>query len=330
MLFDLDGFKGYNDTFGHLAGDALLGRLGAKLEEEVGGRGAAYRLGGDEFCVALEADANAVEEAIAAAVAALTERGEHFSIGTSYGVVLIPHEADSLEYALQLADERMYAHKHGRSSVAGDQARGVLMNTMHAKQPALRDHSTEVAELAVTVARRLGLTAEEVDEVRRAAELHDVGKVGIPDAILDKPGPLNTDEWEFMRQHTILGERILSAAAALRPVAQLVRSSHERWDGGGYPDGLRGTEIPRGSRIVAVCDAYEAMTSDRPYRRALTPAMASAELLATAGTQFDPEVVDVFVRELADRAPETASAGRINRPVQVVAERVRNLLAQSG
>jgi diguanylate cyclase (GGDEF)-like protein len=330
MLFDLDGFKVYNDTFGHLAGDALLGRLGAKLEAEVAGRGGAYRLGGDEFCVALEAEVDAVEESIAAVVVALTERGEHFSIGTSYGVVLVPHEADSLEYALQLADERMYAHKHGRSSAASEQARGVLMSTMDAKQPALREHSTEVAQLAVAVARRLGLTAEETDEVARAAELHDVGKVGIPDAILNKPGPLNADEWEFMRQHTILGERILSAAAALRPVAQLVRSSHERWDGRGYPDGLQGNEIPRGSRIVAVCDAYEAMTSDRPYRRAMSPAVACAELLAMSGTQFDPDVVDAFVGELADRAPAAAPADQIDRPVKVVAERVRSLLAASG
>jgi hypothetical protein len=141
----------------------------------------------------------------------------------------------------------------------------------------------------VGIARRLEMTAEEVDEVARAAELHDVGKVGVPDAILDKPGHLDPGEWEFMRQHTILGERILNAAPALRPVARLVRSSHERWDGTGYPDRLKGAEIPRGSRIVAVCDAYEAMTTHRAYRSAFSPADALNELRCGAGTQFDPK-----------------------------------------
>ncbi len=328
-VLDLDGFKRYNDTFGHHAGDALLARLGAKLNAELEGFGEAYRLGGDEFCVVQKIEADGVEAAIAASVHALTESGEQFSIDASYGVVLLPHEADSLDYALQLADERMYAQKHGRSSGAGEQARDVLIRTMDAKQPALGDHSSEVAELAIAVARRLGMTAEEIDEVCRAAELHDVGKVGIPDAVLDKPGPLDADEWEFMRQHTLLGERILSAAPSLRPVARLVRSSQERWDGTGYPDGLAGTAIPRGSRIIAVCDAYEAMTADRPYRGARSSEDACAELRASAGTQFDAEVVDVFVLEVSGRG--TADAETTNEtewPVQALAARVRTLLSQ--
>jgi HD-GYP domain-containing protein (c-di-GMP phosphodiesterase class II) len=283
MLFDLNGFKAHNDTFGHLAGDAL------------------------------------------------SEAGEEFSISASYGVVLLPHEADSLEHALQVADERMYAQKHKRSSGAREQTRDVLMRTMQAKQPSLRAHSSEVANLAVAVARRLGMDSEEIDEVARAAELHDVGKVGIPDAILDKPGPLDGNEWEFMRRHTILGERILNAAAALRPVARLVRCSHERWDGSGYPDRLEGEEIPRGSRIVAVCDAYEAMTSDRTYRSALTHEAAQKELRASAGTQFDPEVVEAFLAELAQREGPSATSGEpIDAPLQVVADHVRTLLAAAG
>ena len=132
-----------------------------------------------------------------------------------------------------------------------------------------------------------------------------------------------------MRQHTILGERILSAAAALRPVARLVRSSHERWDGTGYPDGLRATEIPLGSRVVAVCDAYEAMTSDRPYRGAISPEAACRELRATAGTQFDPEVVDAFIREIDRRNTSQPSASeQIDPPLQALADHVRHLLAQ--
>jgi diguanylate cyclase (GGDEF)-like protein/putative nucleotidyltransferase with HDIG domain len=328
MLFDLNGFKAYNDTFGHLAGDALLARLGTKLAAQVEPAGEAYRLGGDEFCAVLDTDSENLEETIAATAQALSEAGEEFSVTASYGVVLLPHEADGLERALQLADERMYAHKHGRGSAAGQQARDVLIRTMQAKEPSLERHSDEVAQLAAAVGRRLGMSAEEVDVVTRAAELHDIGKVGIPDAILDKPGPLAPAEWEFIHEHTILGERILSAAAALRPVARIVRSTHERWDGGGYPDGLAGPDIPRGARVVAVCDAYEAMTSDRAYRKALSRADACAELRATAGTQFDPEVVEAFVAELerrADAGPETG--GALDPPVLAAAAHVRTLLA---
>jgi diguanylate cyclase (GGDEF)-like protein/putative nucleotidyltransferase with HDIG domain len=329
MLLDLNGFKAYNDTFGHVAGDALLARLGAKLAAQVGTSGEAYRLGGDEFCAVLDAESERLEQTIASTAQALSESGEEFSISASYGVVLLPHEADGLERALQLADERMYAHKRRRGSAAGQQARDVLMRTMHAKEPSLSRHSDEVAQLAAAVARRLGMNAEAVDEVTRAAELHDIGKVGIPDAILNKPGPLDAAEWDFMREHTILGERILSGAAALRPVARIVRSTHERWDGTGYPDGLAGSDIPRGARIVAVCDAYEAMTSDRAYRRALPRSAACAELRAMAGTQFDPEVVAAFVGEIERLADSDAAGVEVDPPVSAVAEHVRTLLTPS-
>jgi diguanylate cyclase (GGDEF)-like protein len=310
MLFDLDGFKNYNDTFGHLAGDALLARLGGKLAATVAPEGTAYRLGGDEFCALLPAPRRSEElhALVSSAAGALEEHGETFSVKASCGAVLVPHEAATADYALQLADERMYARKRSRSTTAQEQAQDVLVRIMHAKQPDLHDHSTGVARLAVAVGRRLGMNAEELDELTRAAELHDVGKVAIPDAILNKPGKLDDTEWEFMRQHTILGERILSAAPALRPVAKIVRASHERWDGGGYPDGLSGESIPLAARIVAVCDAYEAITSDRCYRQARSLDAARAELLRSAGTQFDPAVVDAFVEELDGPADPTAQA----------------------
>ncbi len=304
MLFDLDGFKGYNDTFGHLAGDALLARLGGKLAAAVFPNGTAYRLGGDEFCVLLPARPGQLQDAIACAASALCERGETFAVKASCGAVLLPHEANTPDYALQLADERMYARKVGRPSAVREQTRDVLVRIMHAKQPGLPDHSTGVARLAVAVGRRLGMDAEQIDELARAAELHDIGKVGIPDAILSKPGTLEAEEWQLIRQHTLLGERILSAAAALRPVARIVRSSHERWDGGGYPDGLAGESIPLAARIVSVCDAYDAMVSDRCYRPALSPARARQELVREAGHQFDPHVVAIaldVLDQLEDR-----------------------------
>ena len=167
----------------------------------------------------------------------------------------------------------------------------------------------------------MGIEGEELEDITRAAHLHCVGKVGIPDAIINKPGPLTQHEWEFMRQHTIVGEQLLSASPSLRPVAALVRASHERWDGRGYPDGRAGEEIPLGSRIVAVCDAYAAMTSERPYRAALSQAEARAELRAGAGSQFDPAVVVSFLREL-----ELADQESARDPVHDAAEHVRELL----
>jgi diguanylate cyclase (GGDEF)-like protein len=298
VVLDLDGFKGYNDTFGHLAGDALLARLGGKLAAAVFPHGTAYRLGGDEFCALLPARAEGLQATVARAAAALCERGETFTVQASCGAVLVPHEASTADYALQLADERMYARKASRPSAVREQTRDVLVRIMHAKQPGLPDHSTGVAQLAVAVGRRLGMDAEQIDELGRAAELHDIGKVGIPDAILGKPGTLNSEEWEFIRQHTILGERILSAAPALRPVATIVRASHERWDGRGYPDRLRGEQIPLAARIVAVCDAYEAITDNRCYRGARSSEEAREELLREAGGQFDPAVVAAFLEEL--------------------------------
>jgi diguanylate cyclase (GGDEF)-like protein len=305
MVFDLDGFKSYNDTFGHMAGDALLARMGRKLDEVAFPDGVAYRLGGDEFCVVLPASSEQVPAAMAAVTEALREDGETFSIAASGGSVLMPQEASTAEYALQLADERMYLRKQQRRpTVAREQTRDVLVRIMQAKQPGLHDHTSHVSQLAVAVARRLDLVGEEIDEVARAADLHDIGKVGIPDAILEKPGALDPAEWDLVRQHTLFGERILSAAAALRPVARIVRSSHERWDGRGYPDGLAAEEIPLAARIVAVCDAYDAMVSDRCYREALSPSAAREELVQEAGRQFDPQVVSIVLETLAGLGQE--------------------------
>ena len=309
LIFDLDGFKRYNDTFGHPAGDALLARLGQRLRAAAGRANArAYRLGGDEFCVLAPVDGDG-EPVVEATTAALTESGTGFEVRSSYGVVLLPGEANDPAAALQLADRRLYARKHGGGrAAAGQQTRDVLLQVLHEREPDLRGHVDDVAQLTVAVARRMELSAEDLDAVSRAAELHDVGKMAVPDPILQKPGPLDEAEWSLMHQHTLVGERILTAAPALVPVARLVRSSHERWDGSGYPDGLAGEDIPLGSRIVSVCDAFHAMTSDRPYRRSMTPGEALAELERCAGCQFDPGVVEVFKQAFADleRAPGAA------------------------
>lgn len=300
-LFDLDGFKTYNDTFGHPAGDALLTRMAHRLETDLATRASAYRMGGDEFCVLSLPDCDDHGAIATLAANALSERGEGFQVTASYGSVTLPKEATTATAALREADRRMYARKSldSRSS-AGRQSADVLLRILAERNQDLGVHLDEVTSLAEAVADQMGLPDEERAPLLQAASLHDVGKAAIPDDILEKNGPLDEDEWEFMRRHTITGERILSAAPALLPASKLVRSSHERFDGDGYPDRLVGAEIPLGARIIAVCDAFDAMVSERPYRSRLESAQALAELRRCAGAQFDPEVVEVFGEVLLD------------------------------
>jgi two-component system cell cycle response regulator len=300
VLFDLDGFKHYNDTFGHPAGDALLIRLGAGLSSFLEGRGTAFRMGGDEFCALLEPAGRAIEPLVVGAAAALSERGEGFEIGCSYGAIELPAEASDVAEALRIADQRMYAQKNAGRMSASRQSKDVLLRALAERNPELRTHLSGVAQLAEATALRLRLGHDEIEQVRHAAELHDVGKVAVPDAILTKPGPLDDDEWAFIRRHTLIGERIVAAAPALTRVAALVRSSHERWDGAGYPDGLAAEAIPLGARIVAVADAFDAMTGPRPYSTARSEDEALEELRRCAGTQFDAAVVEAFVAAWRD------------------------------
>jgi two-component system, cell cycle response regulator len=301
-MFDLDGFKTYNDTFGHLAGDQLLARLGQHLCDTVAAHGAAYRLGGDEFCVLLGAACTAPDKIAADAARALSESGSGFSIGASHGTVTIPSEANDVSAALHIADTRMYTNKSGRrAATIVAQTRDVLLCATAEHSASLPAHMLEVGELSRNVAQRLGLDAETVDLTLRVGELHDVGKIAIPQSILAKPAPLSDSEWKFIRKHTLIGERVLNAAPALRPVAKLVRSTHERYDGQGYPDKLSGEQIPLPARIVFACDAFHAMITARPYAPAMSDQDARAELNRCAGSQFDPSVIAALLAELDQR-----------------------------
>ncbi|MCE3287957.1 MAG: diguanylate cyclase and metal dependent phosphohydrolase [Gaiellaceae bacterium] len=299
MLFDLDGFKGYNDTFGHPAGDALLTRLGEKLATAPKADGAAYRLGGDEFCLLATVADGEAEPLIDRACAALSERGEGFEIETSFGAIILPDEASDASHALQLADERLYAQKYSRRGES-DRTMAALLEALLVRDPAVQEQLIGVGSLATEVGQMLGLRRDELEELGRAAQLHDLGKLAVPDEILSKPGPLDEREWAFVRQHTIVGERILRASPALRSVATVVRASHENWDGSGYPDGLAGDDIPLASRIIRACNAFVAMTSQRPYRDAMEVDDALKELTHCAGTDFDPTVARVLVARVRD------------------------------
>jgi diguanylate cyclase (GGDEF)-like protein len=307
VLFDLNGFKSYNDTFGHPAGDALLSRLAAKLGAAVAPDGCAYRMGGDEFCVLLPAphpDPHRIAQA-------LGESGEGFDVTSAYGVAVIPDDATTVSTALSVADERLYAHKESLAEIRRETAYEPLLRTFAGLEPEAHGYVADVSSLAVRVGEQLGLAPEELEELRLAAELHDVGKLAVPDVVLRKAGPLEPTEWRFIHSHTLIAQRILSGAPALRPAGAIVRSTHENWDGTGYPDGLAGESIPLAARIVAVCDAYSAITSNRPHRAARMPAEALDELRRCAGRQFDPEVVGLLCKVLAaeDEPAPTLAGG---------------------
>ena len=293
-VYDLDGFKAYNDEHGHLAGDELLVRLAERLSAAIGPQGRAFRLGGNEFCALIPTDRAGAELVRRRAHEALAQRDEADEIHGSCGTVLMPIEAPGVQRALRLADRRMHAEKESARNPSSRESADVLLKVLSERDGDLGHHIGDVAVLAQATAQRLGLPDNDVRRVRLAAELHDVGKSAIPDAILNKPDTLDENEWEFMRAHTIIGERIIRAAPSLADVAELVRASHERVDATGYPDGLRGEAIPLGARIIAVCDACDAMISPRPYREPVTVTEALQELRRCRGSQFDARIVDTF------------------------------------
>jgi two-component system, cell cycle response regulator len=315
VLLDLNGFKSYNDAFGHAAGDTVLVRLGRALAESAR-TGKAYRMGGDEFCVLAVCPPHAVGAFSARCAAAMALRGQGFSITAAHGVVTIPGEHGTPASALALADERMYQQKRGGRIPAARQSANVLTALAEEHAPVLARHMRSVGELAHAVAVELGVSGAELEALRYAAGLHDIGKLAIPNDVLEKPGPLTEDEWQLIRRHTVVGERILATAPALERSARLVRWSHERIDGQGYPDGLRGDQIPLSARIIAAANAYDAMLTVQPYQPARPSDEALSELRRCAGTQFDAAAVAALERIIA-HVPEPPPA--VEAPVQPAA-----------
>jgi diguanylate cyclase (GGDEF)-like protein/putative nucleotidyltransferase with HDIG domain len=318
-IVDLDAFAGINDERGYATGDAVLAAVGDLIDRATRITDVTCRVGADEFALLLpETDAEAAEGAGQRVLAELEafESGDVHGLSASIGLCEYAsgQSPDDILNAARQAVLEARAHGGGRIAVwagrppvADDPQRGggdvaaALAAALEERDTYTGEHSESVVELTARVAEALGLGGAEVSRVRMAALLHDIGKVGIPDEILNKPGPLDEREWEIMRQHPVIGERILRAIPGLGSIARVVRHEHERWDGDGYPDGLKGNEIPLEARIILACDAYHAMVSDRPYRRAMPHADAIAELSRNAGTQFDPEVVEMLIGYLYGR-----------------------------
>ena len=300
LLARLDGFAAYDAAFGHRAGDALLVRLADELRRAVRDEAVAYRPGGTTFCALAGDDVALDRRARAPRVrGALREQGNGFAVAASVGRVSIPREAASAGEALRIADARADLARRA----ADPKPRDASPTSALADALALTgDHALGAAELAEAVAKRMGLSALERAHVRLASQLSGLGKLALPDSLLGKAGELTAEERAYVRDHPVIAERILLRARGLEAVAALVRSSREHFDGSGHPDGLAGEDIPLGARIVAVCDAFDAMLSHRPWRPAMSTEAALAELRRGAGSQFDTAVVDAFDAVIDERS----------------------------
>jgi diguanylate cyclase (GGDEF)-like protein len=319
-LVDVDDFKRINDRFGHPAGDRVLSQVAARLRQS----GEAFRLGGDEFAVLLpgyeEGEALTAAESIVDRIATLDF--DHMgAITVSAGIACAPQHTRERDELVQLVDSALYwAKEYGKNRVriyrpdvvelaelkrlanAGDRAARLhaaasLARAVDARDVYTGSHSQRVALLSARIAARIGLPRDELEFTRLAASLHDLGKLALPEDLLRKPAPLTDPERRVLQRHSEIGFRMLESLG-IDPVAECVLHHHERWDGTGYPDRLAGTEIPLGSRIIFVADAFDAMTSDRLYRRRRSAGEALAEIVRCAGTQFDPTVVAALEAEL--------------------------------
>jgi len=303
ILLEVEDLQAYGDRYGYAAAEELLRGIARHLAVDVEPLGgAAYRFDERRFAVLVPAAEQQLGEVVLLATASLRAEDQDTPIGRTYGEVAIPREASDAETAFQIACQRLAVHKQGHQHSARRQAHAVLVAALSARRSERRDHLRTVAYRAIELGRRLGLSREEIDDVALAAELQDVGLLAVPEAILEKEGPLDEAETLMLHRHPLEAERMIAAAPDLAPVAHLVRSSCERCDGSGYPDGLAIDSIPLGSRIIAVAVAYAALTSNRPYREALTSTEALAELRRCAGTQFDPQVVEALGVDLVEEA----------------------------
>jgi diguanylate cyclase (GGDEF)-like protein/PAS domain S-box-containing protein len=306
ILFDLDGLKLVNDSFGHEQGDQLLVRTAELIQSCFREADVVARIGGDEFAVIIrDATTEIMEEAIArvgAAVNGLQAREQRIPLSLSAGYAFAGDKTVVMRDLFREADNNMYREKLHRSQSARSAIVQTVMSLLEARDFITEGHAERLQEMLTKLARAAGLPESRMIDLRLLAQFHDIGKVGIPDRILLKPGPLSPDEMTEMKRHSEIGHRIAQSSPDLLPVADWVLKHQEWWNGKGYPLGLAGEQIPIECRILAIADAFDAMTSDRPYRKAMGQETAIAELRRCAGTQFDPELVELFIQVCRESA----------------------------
>lgn len=336
IMADLDKFKTFNDLNGHLLGDEALRDVATIMRANLRSEDIAARYGGEEFVILLGETygptAMVVAERLRQKVEGFTFKtspGIKGSLTISLGIAAFPKDAHNIEWLFRRADQALYmAKKQGRNRaclfsrkelsleelsleelVKEELSEGIIMAlaaAVDAKDSYTYRHSEAVSKFAASLAEKIELSPEEVDEIKMAGLVHDVGKIGIPEGLLHKPTRLSPKEWEIIKEHPRLGCNILKHVPSLKPLNPAVLHHHERYDGAGYPDGLKGLEIPLGARVLCLADSYHAIISDRPYRPALSYQAALAELKDGAGTQFDPELLDAFLAVISVNPAEPA------------------------
>lgn len=302
IIGDINGLKLINDAFGQLHGDALIIETAQLIQKSCRESDLLGRLGGDEFGILLPNTDNVTADKILKNLKAIFAQynsnveNDMSRISISFGCATKDLSDISMNSVIKLAEEHMYKHKLLERRSMHNSIVSSIKTTMFAKSQETEEHAERLATITNSMGKLLNLQQIELNELELLATLHDIGKVGISDQILNKPGKLTDDEWAQMKKHSEIGYRIAMASPELMPIADFILSHHERWDGHGYPQGLSGDKIPLASRILAVADAFDAMTEDRVYRKAMSTADALKEIEKNSGTQFDPEIVGIFLQ----------------------------------
>ncbi len=302
---DIDGLKLINDTIGQSAGNSLLKACANLISDALDGEGILARVGGDEFSVILplvnKEEGERVARQIRYQLYLYNQEHVNLPLSLSLGVATAENSSTSLKLLFKLADDQMFKNKLHRSKSARNGIVQSLIRTLAERDFFTEGHAVRLEKLCLKVGEKMGLSSRQLSDLALLAQVHDLGKVGIPDKILFKSGPLSEEEWQLMKEHSEKGYRIASSSTDMQDVAELILKHHENWDGSGYPLGLKGEVIPVECRIFAVIDAYDAMTNERPYKKSLSHEEAIQELEACAGNQFDPNIVKVFVQLLTNR-----------------------------
>ena len=307
VMGDINGLKLTNDVFGHTQGDKLLCTIAQIMRTHVYPQDIVARIGGDEFCILMPYSGPEEAKALCERIQLACEREEIYLFDGS-----VLHPSLSIGYATRWTMERsfndvfkeaedaMYKRKLLERNSMHSSLISSIRTTMYEKSRETREHADRLAEMACRLGRKMGLDDSQISELELLCSLHDLGKIGIAEHILDKPGPLTHEEWAEMRKHPEIGYRIAHASPELIGVAEGILCHHERWDGSGYPQGLKATSIPLLARILTIVDSFDAMTSDRVYHKAIPKMQALDEIEACAGKQFDPSICRLFIRMMCE------------------------------